>query len=355
MQIPKVIIKAQNDVSKYYLYRAEQNEDLSDDIAYYKTIEPLAVINNSGKNIIFKDNNSLVQDSNIHYNSNYKNPVTINKPVVMRKLQIENQYGKGANYYLTLNIGIIDTPIILKYRAIAEYKDGSVSMLSDTAAVAILQNVANIKTTIEYYKNGWFELSTVPLNTDFDLFKQKIKINPFVDKPLGFTQSNVQFDNRYVLSDNITIISIDNPWNDKTNKWHRRCPVKLRAKCTLNDGNYVYSDQFQPNEIFVPIDKIVILKKEYDGYNDDISIDDENAERKVIVRAGGIYDVKNNYINQFNEETIINDIAVISFNNIFNKLKINSNVVMNKTYKYTFLTYSSTGECSNPYTVIKKF
>lgn len=344
LKIPALKINCDDAAQKYFIYRNDY-EALTDNILDYNNLTPIAEITNSNFDyIIFNDDNTV--QKNIKKNTN--GAMVIHTPTVDIKTETyENS--KGYVPYYTITIKNLDKPLYFYYRIIAENSTSSVSRLSDLATLELEQDAQDISLHLEKYENStWKTIKTLNYNSE-NICKDIDIINSNV---FALNRTDIQFNDKYVLSDNKIILNINNLWHKDNVAIHFSNTFPLRIACSDVNGNTLYTNRINTEKIFNPIDRLVILRKEYDGTDDDLTITND-VNVKQILRADGIYLNDKIYSMQFNEEYMRSDIYIVNSDNIYKQIKVIDNgIYSNKTYKYTFICYDHTGNQSKPYTII---
>lgn len=354
MKVPKISIKKESNVSHYYIYRGTLN-NLSDDIGSYNRIDPIACIINDGSNTThyFTDNRSIAEEGIEKYGNN---PILIGKPNIELTTELTNIRGAGHIPYYRIKVNGVDEKILLHYRVLCDNSVGSVSDLSNVVSVELQQSGDDVLAWVEYKVNdNWVKLCNISINEYVDILKptKPNSENIFSGKVYSFEDKDISFQNKYSRSDNISIVSINNPWHSTNSDVNYRDTKEFRVACTIGDDNIVYSETINSSKQYSPIDKVVILRKEYDGTSSHLSLSDDNVIVKQIIRAGGLYSTNEIESIQFNEETITGDYAVVNFDNSFKEIKlVDRGIIHGRKYKYTFMSYDHTGEESAKHTVI---
>lgn len=360
MLAPKITIVNEEEFNKYYIYRGTP-ETLSNNLKKYISLNPICTYENKDetiKQIDIYDNRQKEQNENIHMYGT--NPITINKPTVLCK-NIKYKTINGLYTKYLIKLSDINNPIDISYRIIGENEKNELS-ISDLISVEIKQPIGYIKAWIEYQEGTeWNKLMDIDPTQDNIILgnhsNEYKRLNGIFITPIhDFSEDFISFDNKYVTSDNLTIIKIKNVWYKHYKSNHYRKTIPLRVGCSVLDGNKLYSERINDEEEFVPLDKLVILRKEViDGDENNISITDNDATVIQIIRAGGIYYNSEFETLQFNEENIYNDYSVVNYDTHLKTINIiDRGILQNKIYKYTFIYYDNTGECSLSYTIVNK-
>ena len=349
--VPVITLKKYSDAIRYYIYRGTLKE-LPDDISAYNRIEPVGCVFNTSDNTIpkFKDDRNIDDDNDRYFG----NPVTICNPNVSVETNIET-VREGHIPYYTCIIKDVTKPVLLHYRVLYDNELGAVSELSDIMSVEIKQDKEVVSAWIEMLNNNkWIKYQDVKIDTYFDILKPKTNSQEtiFEESVCNLKSDDISFDNKYIRSNNLVTINILNPWHVNNSNMHYRKTKLFRVGCTIGDGNILYSDIINKEVQYSPIDKLVILRKEHDGTNSNLSIGDDGVTVKQIIRAGGLYFTKEMEYIQFNEETILNDISIVNFDNCFNTIKVvDKGIIAGRKYKYTFILYDHSGHKSNSLTI----
>ena len=361
MIIPKLNIEINDNATRYFIYR-DSPDNLPNKLDYYTTITPNIVYTVNKDELIdnqieIYDNKEIEQSDNVTIYLD--NPITLSKPIISYS-PITYTYNKAIMTKYKIMIENINKPVVLGYRMLAEDSNNNVSKLSDMQTIQISHSIDDIRSWLECKLDGnWIkliDLNTSEENEIYDITsKEYADTNGiFVSKVHSFKDDLLGFNNKYIVSDNLVVIGIKNIWYKYNDHAHYRRIIPLRVGCTIGDNNNIYSDVFTQNEMYAPIDKLVILRKEYDD-DSDISEDDENATIYEIIRAGGIYYDNTLKTLQFNEENIYNSISVVNSDNHFESINlIDRGILQNITYKYTFIYYDCTGEQSEKYTIVNE-
>lgn len=356
MKVPKISIKKDNNVIKYYVYR-DKLENLSNDISTYSNKEPVGCVfnKNDSSSLTFIDNRGIIQEGVDKY---FQNPITIGKPNVDIITDVVKVKNGGIVPYYKAKVSDVNKSIVLHYKVLCDNESGNVSDLSNLTSIEITQDKSDIQVWLEVNSNNkWVKVQDVKLDEYFDIYKPISNSNVTIlsSGVYSLNENSVSFDNKYSRSNNLSIVSIPNPWHYSNDDSNYRTTKSFRIGCTIGDGNLLYSDIINSSKQYSPIDKMVIIRREDDGAAGDLSISDNGIIVKQIVRAGGIYTIDEIAVTQFNEENIIDDFSVVNFDNVFKRLNIIDNgVIHGKKYKYTFICYDHCGEESNKCTIINK-
>lgn len=232
------------------------------------------------------------------------------------------------------------------YKAIACNKD-SVSNFSNEIGKFYKLDIDKADVLLSLNENLDVSYDTLqnPIIVDLNKDCMNDNTNPFND-------NNVSIDKKYVLTDNIAIMNLENIYSIKNiEKYHVNSCKDLTL--SIKYENKIKTYKIENNESFrVFIDKIVILRKEIDNINDKTPIDimDTTATTKNIIRYEGIY-YDSNF--EYPKDTlyISLDNAIYDFNTLEN-LCIHDRVLNGVNYKYTIYTVNMYKAISNPYTFI---
>lgn len=257
---------------------------------------------------------------------------------------------------------------IYYYKSIA-YKDDTISRISDTKIIEISEDISNIKTIIEYSENYthasetiWYELKG-KFNPYSEIKISKDKKDIASNIVTNIYEHEIQADDRLVSTDGIRVIKLPNIWHKDKRYIMNRPKKAFRMKNILIgeniESNYTYPIEFT-DDVEVLIDKMVILKKNVTGLQDDVASlpisfnDVDSTSIRTYIRQGGIYYGEylssNNDIN--NHVATNNSISIVTLDSRFPILSIKDNCIYSNKYNYTVYLFDEIGNISEPISVV---
>lgn len=336
--LPKICIDKDSRISTYYVYRDNDKNKLTDNIASYKCRQPDIIVNSDE---IYKDTIDIVDST---YMDQYG--ITVNTSSIL----IEKS---KVNYELVNEEGLIffkfntvpkNHTIRLFYRIIGKDLEGNLTSLSDRKHLwflptqefitnEILLDEEIIASNLDYTLNHAVSLKS------YDFLKDEIKTP---------NETLIKYNLKYI-NDNSINFEIKNIWKDES--YSKRTVKKITVRSRYFHS-VVTNDELLL-EINIPIDKLTILRKEFNEEEEHINYEDTEAHKKVLIRTKGVYDDFKNEIDFIGDGIHEKDIYLVSDNLNSDKFRLcDTNILRNKSYIYTVYLHDSIGNISKPYTTI---
>lgn len=332
--IPRLKITRDSRIKQFLIYR-EYTEYPKHNLAHYKTVNADIIANNVGSGGLLTINDSPdIKEENI----TKKTAPNLTRPY---EVEYEVIYKAGQNPKIKFRTIDNKTPMDIYYLLIG-IDSAKTSLASARTKIQFKVNSGDIKNQV-YIKDkllldnlsfaNWNEIDVVLK----DVIKAPVK---------SMDSDNISANLKYISS-NIINLNLKNIWNDSLFKERATNKIEIKSKYECSS---VLNDVIE-TKVNIPIDKLLILRKEDDGTNDHILINDEAAKTITLVRAEGKYD---NYEN--NKDFITDGICEKTLYLVSENLDIDvfrlcdAGVLKNKTYKYTVILYDNLGFVSDPYT-----
>lgn len=287
---------------------------------------------------------------------------------------IEMQQSVAANTELTyfnISPSAGDEGLNYYYRMIAEDPLGNISEPSNLLATLLSQAANEISYRLEVNEpgstnedNGWQLFADNLKHDEFVSFGKKGTDNyinygkVFKDAKQKMLASEFEEDKSLINADSIYKLLVPNIWydDDYQNKYLNGSPLAFRLKVIDNLGEHSEpTDVFQIENTHVPLEKIVVYKKNVSG----ISIKDEpitdedvaNGDATILhtfIKKGGIYhDIVTHDSEPLNQEFVDGNITIID--SLCDYLKIgakDASCFPGQTYNYTVRIFDAFEEGS---------
>ncbi|AIY85210.1 hypothetical protein U729_3146 (plasmid) [Clostridium baratii str. Sullivan] len=332
--IPRLKITRDSRIKQFLVYR-EYTEYPKYNLAHYKTVNADIIANNVGSSDVLIINDSMnIEEENIIKKTSPK----LTNPY---KVEYEVVYSDGQNPKIKFRT-INDNSLINIYYLLIGIDNTKTSLASARTKIQFRVNSKDIKNQVFIIDNLLLDdLSFTDWNEIDVILKDVIK------EPVKSMNSDDITANLKYINSNIINLNLKNIWNDNSYKERATNQIEIKSKYECSS---VLNDVIE-TKVNIPIDKLIILRKEDDGTSDHILINDEAAKSITLVRAEGKYD---NYEN--NKDFITDGICEKTLYLVSENLDIDvfrlcdTGVLKNKTYKYTVILYDNLGFISEPYT-----
>ena len=361
------------------------------------SIKPLKLEVNLGKNIIsmikfiYENEDKVITDQEeiskiikIKNNTSIllkKEEFNYDSCTIDIKIKCMNIVDKDAHGIFDPVVSSIETKdSIILYQDIKHHKNTyyyccigttteSISEISDTKAVEIVEPIYKISTILEYSNDyndienaNWIESEGI-YNPLKEIIIPKDKKSIAVNSIKNIDSHEIQVDDRLLSSDAIRVLKIPNIWHsDKRHIMQREKRIYRVKNISKEDptieskySHVIKSD----NKIDVLIDKMIILKKNVTGLPEDVAAmpltlnDTSSTTLKTYIRQGGIY-YKEHLTNDYetNSQVNLSDVSIVTLDSRFPLFSIKDNCIYSNKYNYTIYLFDEIGNISEPISVV---
>lgn len=376
MYCAKIIIPKISDTYKLYVYCAKSADSINT-IDKVRALVPSFIIDESiaqtetvnGKECYVLYDNETFTKTGIVYNGPAPNIVPVSEySTLIDVVKINDYTYVNALKFEELPIKYLGT--MLYYSVIGIDEEHSlITHLSKVNGVLInstykstgtrhiyeCEEYTGENTDIwKYVSSASWDNNIIIGNIDKPSEIQKYKY-PMVSKVPIFEANEISVSTRPINANGFMVLEIPNIWQKNNKKYNFRKLKSYKIKNVDNNQHGDFSEPTYQSLLPMPMEKLLILQKTDAVNPDEIiplgSINDSDVKNIQVIRRDGIYYNANNHrklgLNKYNIP-LEENIAIFNEASVQDLIKIQVQATSNHVYSFTFYTFDTYGNYSEP-------